>query len=378
MPSDRGFLVRRSQAHLVLDALDWSRERREDAAGFSVLQADSDDEADILRQRLLQLIGKGFEHPQSAWDLDLRMFAAPTPIPQPERNAVPVHGRHAKERRESSQIGPTIGVLDTGICPHKFCVGCFFAPASSIYDDESQVWRDDGPVNEASSHATFITGIIAQQAPNARVIVLKVLDDESASTNVIGLAEGVVQLRQMGAQVVNLSLVTTGPADVDYAFPIEVALEQLGPDIPVIAAAGNQSRSKRVWPAGLDNVLAVGAAEPRPEKGGWQRTEFSNFGPWVNLWAPGREVISTYIDFPNDKGRNRDRSWAKWDGTSFSAAIVTGRVAALMESDGSTAWEAVNRILVEAPARVDLRDDDAPPGPLVEPNPRSGLDYLGR
>jgi subtilisin family serine protease len=149
----------------------------------------------------------------------------------------------------------------------------------------------------------------------------------------------------------------------------------------VVAAAGNQNRSTPHYPAALDNVIAVGAAEPRPKEGGWQRTRFSNFGRWVNLWAPGREVVSTYIDFPNDKGLNRERSWARWDGTSFSAAIVSGRVAAIMEADGGTAWEAVNRVLAESPARVDLRDEDAEVprlGPLVEPDPRSRLAYLGR
>lgn len=379
---DREFLVPRSQAELVLEVLAWSAERRKDMGGLSALKAADDDEAELLRDRLLKLVGKGFERPGTDWDLNLGLLIrpAPTPIPQPERAARPV-GRHAAERRETdARIGATVAILDTATCPHPWLSGAYVASPASIYDNEDQVVKKNGkPINLASSHATFIAGIIAQQAPNARIIVHKILDDTSASTTLLRLAEGVLTVGKMGAQVINLSVATTVTADVGYAFPVEVALEGLGPDVPVIAAAGNQNDTTPRWPAGLSRVVAVGSAAPDPKAGGWVRSRFSNYGPWVNLWAPGEDVESTYIDFPNDKRKNTKRSWGIWNGTSFAAAIVTGRVAAIMETEGVDAWDAVNQLLAE-PGEVKLRGKkgESPQlGPLVEPDPSSNLKYKG-
>jgi hypothetical protein len=378
---DREYLVPRSQAELVLEGLAWNEERRKDMGGLSLLQAADDDEAELLSKRLLKLVSKGFERPRPDWDLELLVRPAPTPIPQPEGGARPL-GRHAAERRETEpRIGATVAILDTATCPHPWLSGAYVASPASIYDNEDQVVDEKGkPINLASSHATFIAGIIAQQAPNARIIVHKIVDDTNASTTLLGLAEGLLTVGKMGAQVINLSVATTITSEVDYAFPVEVALDGLGPDVPVIAAAGNHGESALRWPAGLSKVVAVGSAGPDPKDGGWVRSATSNYGPWVNLWAPGEAVVSTYIDFPNDNGKNKDRSWAIWDGTSFAAAIVTGRVAAIMETEGVDAWDAVNRLLA-VPGRVHLRgkeDEELQLGPLVEPDPRSGLDYKGR
>jgi hypothetical protein len=67
-----------------------------------------------------------------------------------------------------------------------------------------------------------------------------------------------------------------------------------------------------MWPAALPGVVAVGAMD----RDGI-RLPFSPDAPWVSCQAVGFEVRGAYPG-----------GWAKWTGTSFAAARVTGMVAA--------------------------------------------------
>ena len=59
--------------------------------------------------------------------------------------------------------------------------------------------------------------------------------------------------------------------------------------------------------------------------------EFSPRQPWVDLLAPGEDVRSLY----------KASGYATWNGTSFSAAAVSGAVAHLVETQHMTPAEAV-------------------------------------
>lgn len=59
----------------------------------------------------------------------------------------------------------------------------------------------------------------------------------------------------------------------------------------------------------------------------------------------GVDLLSTYVDFPDNE--RPELQWARWSGTSFAAATVTGRIAAIMAEIGSSAWGAVNSLLGE-------------------------------
>ncbi|MCA1839198.1 MAG: S8 family serine peptidase, partial [Actinobacteria bacterium] len=87
----------------------------------------------------------------------------------------------------------------------------------------------------------------------------------------------------------------------------------------VVAAAGNDGLLVPEYPASYSDVVSVGAIKPDGT-----REEFSNWGPWVDIFAPGDNVITTDI-VPN--GSSTQQTYNYHSGTSLAAAIVSGAAA---------------------------------------------------
>jgi subtilisin family serine protease len=117
-------------------------------------------------------------------------------------------------------------------------------------------------------------------------------------------------------------------------------------------------------------VLSVGALATD-----WRhRADFSNYGGWVDVYAPGEKLINaigtgTYTyqipPIPPGSGQATFSGLAQWSGTSFSAPIVTGLIAARMARCGESAREAAAALLAKArtipgvgPVLLPYCDDD--------------------
>jgi subtilisin family serine protease len=101
----------------------------------------------------------------------------------------------------------------------------------------------------------------------------------------------------------------------------------LAHDVMIINAAGNSNSTTQDFLATKDGVMKVAATDIDG-----QGASFTNHGTWVDLAAPGVDILSTYAD-PADPNLNHHYI-AVLSGTSMSAPHACG-VAALLESFAS-------------------------------------------
>ena len=268
----------------------------------------------------------------------------------------------------------TVGVIDTGLVldgdhlPHPWFDG--HVRFGDQDEDPLGVGRGDaddfGYLADADGHGTFVSGLILREAPRARVIMCGVLDkDDTAADNELGerddvrVADAVRALgAESGIQVINLSF--GGGVFTRKAVPanLEAALAELDPRIAVVAAAGNDGSRDEVWPAAFDRVISVGALDERrivAPGATPPRAPFSNHGKWVKAYAAGVQVLGPFVHYDETGsdpfGRRPGqhfRGWARWSGTSFAAARVSGRIAQTVIETSGTGADAAVDLLAEA------------------------------
>ena len=222
-------------------------------------------------------------------------------------------------------------------------------------DGDNRPWDHDG-------HGTFTSGLIGAARnngtgiaginPHARIMVLRALDafgQGHASLSAAAIAYAV----DNGARVINLSLggeglTRTGQLAVDYA-------RQKG--AVVVVAAGNEaSEVAGVAPGGLEGVITVTSTDRQD-----RRVGFSNYGPGIDIAAPGVEVLSLRgrntdllahirdVDYEVGKGIvGEDRTYFRASGTSFSAPIVAGTVSLLFSRNPTLTGEQATRMILHS------------------------------
>jgi len=246
--------------------------------------------------------------------------------------------------------GVRVGVLDTRLYPHAWLAGGYEATGNALLRLPA---AGDRPLPASAGHATFIAGLILRQAPAAGLVIRPVLDNKAVG-RAWDVAKKMVSFLQTGADILNLSF---GCYTDDGQPPLVLAraVSLLSARILLVAAAGNHGDIDElrksgqlppdswtegltpvtpVWPAAFDEVTAVGASN------GDGLAAFTPRTPWVNLIAPGVAVQSTYLTgqvkptSPPAGSPMTFNGFAYWDGTSFSAATVSGAVAARMRPGG--------------------------------------------
>ena len=131
------------------------------------------------------------------------------------------------------------------------------------WDDEDEPDDDGGGrLDVQAGHGTFISGVIRQQCPDARIHHRGVLTsygdgDDASIVAAIERAHGRLgaPLRHRGDGVRRPTPTTGDPP------PVATAVERLLGDSLVVASAGNDATSRPTYPAALPGVVAVGALD---------------------------------------------------------------------------------------------------------------------
>lgn len=171
----------------------------------------------------------------------------------------------------------------------------------------------------SSVHGTHVAGIIAASknkigimgiAPNVKIIPVNVFQGDVA--DIYTVADGIDYAVKAGADIINLSLTTE-----DYTAVLNDSIQSaIKKGVVVVAAVGNDQTSRPQYPAAYKNVIAVSATTKYDK-----RADFSNYGSYIKLCAPGVDIYSTV---PKN-------TYMTESGTSMAAPIVSG-VSALILS----------------------------------------------
>ena len=216
-----------------------------------------------------------------------------------------------------------VAVIDTGVDATHVDLEDRVLEGFDFLELDDDAYDDHG-------HGTHVAGIIAASisnrkgvagiAPNASIIPMKACTSGGACPPYETYLSVVDSVRR-GADIVNMSL--GGPLQCSE---IEQALYQWVRDqgVLTVVAAGNSAGegNPTISPANCDNTLAVGASDQKNKK-----AEFSSFGDFVDIAAPGVGIWSTLP--PLVSISSRYIGYGPADGTSMASPFVAGAAAVL-------------------------------------------------
>jgi len=262
--------------------------------------------------------------------------------------------------------GSTVAVIDTGLdYNHPDIAGNLWSNTAEEFgisgvDDDGNGLVDDvhgwdfynwdnDPIDD-QGHGTHVAGIIgaiadnsvgiAGVAPESRILPIKVLSSKGSGF-VTDVINAIYYAADLGAEVINMSL---GVLKAFLSKSLRSAFERAvsyakGKGTVVVAAAGNDaSRVENSYPAGIRDVVAVGAIEPVTDQRAW----FSNFGKLLDLMAPGVDVLSlkaSGVSFGSSSVV--DPNYVRASGTSMASPVVAGVVALMLSENPLLTYDQV-------------------------------------
>ena len=216
------------------------------------------------------------------------------------------------------------------------------------YIDDIHGWNfahNKASVQDLHGHGTHIAGIVAQNSPTSKLMILKYFDpNSSAEKNLASTIAAIKYATQMGAQIINYS--AGGPGfNAQEEQAIREAEEK---NILLVAAAGNDSKNtdaSKYYPANypLTNIISVLSTDSKR-----QLSSFTNYGPAsIDIATLGEDILSAA---PNNQ-------MTKMSGSSQATALITAAAANLLSvSNGAWIEEISSRIKQSGETLVSLKN----------------------
>ncbi|KAK4506739.1 hypothetical protein PRZ48_000472 [Zasmidium cellare] len=228
--------------------------------------------------------------------------------------------------------GSDVYIIDTGI----------YTSHNVFNGRASMLWSFDNDLSDKDGHGTHVAGTAAGSilgvASNANIHGIKALDADGGgwSSNVVAAIDYVINRHDarskhpspqtpFSGSVISMSLATSSPVSAITA-AVEAATAH---GIHTIVAAGNSGTdactSSPASSGGTHGqALTIGAIDISNAP-----ASFSNSGPCVDLYAPGVDIVSSWIGSPNMVN--------VLSGTSMATPHVTGIVAVAMAGNETLA-----------------------------------------
>lgn len=247
--------------------------------------------------------------------------------------------------------GVKITVIDDGVdLNHEDLVGSI----DSKYDLASGT-QTVGHSSSSDYHGTAVAGIIGANAnnvgirgvaPESELVIIKYKSVMSDSET-ISLFNKAVEL---GADIINCSW---GTGNVSPA--VRSAIQEIanngrdGKGTFIVFASGNNNWYMGNDESAIPEVVAVGATDRTG-----LRSSFSNYGPYLDLVAPGGDYglgIPT-LDPMGSAGSDNIDGYKHQIGTSFSTPTVAGAIALALEANPDLTLEEFIQYLNETSDKV--------------------------
>lgn len=257
--------------------------------------------------------------------------------------------------------GTLVAVVDTGLVEDAPAVH----PWLNGVTGQRDLFVHDGLIDPYGAHGTFIAGIARAMATRAEVRVARIFERAGAlyESNIV---RALLSVLDWGPDVISLS---AGTHTWKHRGLLSFHVFVHGPlracqGTVLVAAAGNDGLDWKFAPAEMKGVIGVGALGPPGDARAW----FSDYGDWVDVYAPGQNLVNAFAHglytYRELRAGHQAEFYgmARWSGTSFSTPIMSGLIAARMSATGETAPEAAESLLQLARAQA-LPDV----GPVLRP-----------
>jgi Subtilase family len=268
------------------------------------------------------------------------------PVPPPGLDA-----GHVTPWAGNDGYGVSVSIIDTGLVPG---IAAKHAWLTGVRGAEEDPYTVDGEGNQVlepyAGHGTFGAGVLRCVAPKAQVYVERAFDIAGADFE-SRLLPSLEDALDRDPDILVFTFTSATHRDQSLKTFDELYDRRISrtKGLVVLAPAGNDGVSRPRWPAAHPGVISVGALAAN----GRQRAHWSNYGRWVDVYAPGEDLVNAYPEGtyvctePPDVGERRQfDGMAMWSGTSFSTPLVAGLIAARMSQTGQNAqqaWDSLQR-----------------------------------
>ena len=168
--------------------------------------------------------------------------------------------------------------------------------------------------------------------PSCEIMILKVVSDDNGKpviydSSILRALKYIALINKL-KNPVRLINASFGKFQHSKAISLFLSYLRSEQEVLTIAAAGNENTDKPLYPAALDHVVSVAAINFHG-----LRAAYSNYGPWVNIFAPGggRTTNNLASTQENVLSTAPGDQLVYSQGTSVATPVVTG-VAGLLLS----------------------------------------------